>query len=233
VLWLVLDNAKLLANRIGFGSKCALVLVDCIQAYTNRLSPFYADSAASATLETVALLAAARQAQVPVFHVATTFLPSDGFGGAIWAKKMTALQLLQAGGPLSGFSEGVAPIGRETVMSKQVSSAFFGTNLNVALRARGVDTIVLAGASTSGSIRATAVDGFQHGFRVMVVRECVGDIDHSSHDASFRDMDRNCGDVILKNDALNVFTMTSVGQDRSIEPCAEYDIDACCAECWC
>lgn len=232
MLWLILDNAKRPANRIGFGSKCALVLVDCVEAYSNRLSPFYADGAASATLETVTLLAAARQAHVPVFHVATTSLPTDGSGGAIWAKKMAALQLLQAGGPLSGFSENVAPVDRETVIYKQVSSAFFGTNLNVALRARNVDTIVLAGASTSGSIRATAIDGFQHGLRVMVVRECVGDIDQSSHDASLRDIDRNCGDVILKNDALDVFTMTSVGEDSAIEPCAEYDIDGC-AECWC
>lgn len=233
MLWLVLDNAKLPGNRIGFGSKCALVLVDCIEAYTNRLSPFYAESVALATFETVALLAVARQAQIPVFHVATRFLPSHESGGAIWAKKMAALQLLHAGNPLSGFSEGVTPISRETVISKKVSSAFFGTNLNVALRARGVDTIVLAGASTSGSIRATAVDGFQHGFRPMVVRECVGDNDLSSHDVSLRDIDRNCGDVILRKDALNVFTMASSSRHRDLEPSAEHKIDACCVECWC
>ncbi|MBS0237223.1 MAG: isochorismatase family protein [Proteobacteria bacterium] len=217
LLWLQLDNTKVQENRIGFGSKSALVLVDCIEAYTNRTSPFYANGAASAAREAVALLTAARAAQIPVFHVATRFLPPDVTDGAIWAKKMTALELLQAGNPLSGFCQEVAPISRETVISKQVSSAFFGTNLAFALRARGVDTVVLAGASTSGSIRATAVDGFQYGFRVMVVRECVGDCGHGPHDASLHDIDRNYGDVILKRDALDAFTVRAGALERNHE----------------
>ncbi len=230
MLWLQIDNTKLPANRIGFGLKSALVLVDCIEAYTSRSSPFYANAAASAARETLALLTAARAAQASVFHIATRFLPSDVSGGAIWAKKMAALKLLQAGNPLSGFSEVVAPISRETVISKQGSSAFFGTNLDVGLRARGVDTIVLAGASTSGSIRATAVDGFQHGFRVMVVRECVGDCNHAPHDASLLDIDMNYGDVIQKRDALDAF---SAGAPRSsLELKGEYSADSGFAECW-
>ncbi len=230
MLWLQLDNTKVQENRIGFGLKSALVFVDCIEAYTNRLSPFYANGAALAVRESVALLSAARAAQIPVFHVATRFLPSDVSDAAIWAKKMAALELLQVGNPLSGFCQEVAPISRETVIAKQVPSAFFGTNLALALRARGVDTVVLAGASTSGSIRATAVDGFQYGFRVMVVRECVGDRGLGPHDASLYDIDVNYGDVILKRDVLDTF---SAGALRSsLEFSSEYGAGPGFAECW-
>ncbi|WP_339082395.1 isochorismatase family protein [Hyphomicrobium sp. ghe19] len=230
LFWLQLDNTKVHDNRIGFGLKSALVLVDCIEAYTNRSSPFHANGAALAARESVVLLSAARAAQIPIFHVATRFRPSDVSDAAIWVKKMAALELLQADNPLSRFCPEVAPISRETVIVKQVASAFFGTNLALALRARGVDTIVLAGASTSGSIRATAVDGFQYGFRVMVVRDCVGDCGHAPHDASLRDIDRNYGDVIHKKDALDAF---SAGAPRSsLELKGEYSADPGFAECW-
>lgn len=230
MLWLQLDNTKVQENRIGFGSKAALVLVDYIEAYASRSSPFYVNGAASAARESVALLTAARAAQIPVFHVATRFLPSEVSDGTIWAKKMAALELLQAGNPLSGFCQEVAPISRETVISKQVSSAFFGTNLAFALRACAVDTLVLAGTTTSGSIRATAVDGFQYGFRVMVVRECVGDCGHAPHDASLLDIDKNCGDVILKRDALDAFSACARG--RILELSSDSATDPGFAECW-
>ena len=231
MLWLQLDNTKAQENRIGFGSKPALVLVDCIDAYTKRSSPFYANGAASAVGELMALLTAARNAQVPVFHVATRFLLPGGSGGAVWAKKRAALELLQAGNPLSGFCQEIAPAGGETVIIKQGSSAYFGTELAFALRECAVDTVVLAGATTSGSIRATALDGFQYGFRVMIVRECVGDRSPGQHYASLLDIDENYGDVIQKRDAFDAFSC-ACATDRSPALGFGRSTDSEGGECW-
>lgn len=81
---------------------------------------------------------------------------------------------MAAGSPLADFCDEVMPVAEELVLTKQYVSAFFGTTLVSALHSAGVDTIVLLGCSTSGCIRATAVDGVQNGFRTIVVRKCVG-----------------------------------------------------------
>ena len=86
------------------------------------------------------------------------------------------------------------------MISKQYPSSFFGTTLAITLHAQGVDTIVLIGCSTSGCIRATAVDGMQHGFRVLVVREAVRDSHPDPHDADLFDIDSKYGDVISKDE---------------------------------
>ena len=87
-------------------------------------------------------------------------------------------------------------------MTKQYASAFFGTSLASTLVAMGIDTLIITGCSTSGCIRATAVDGVQHGFRVMVVRDCVGDRHPAPHEANLFDIDSKYGDVIGLDETL-------------------------------
>ena len=70
------------------------------------------------------------------------------------------------------------------------------------LTAAGVDTLVVTGASTSGCVRATAVDALQHGFRPVVPREAVGDRNPDAHEANLYDIDAKYGDVIGVEDAL-------------------------------
>lgn len=88
------------------------------------------------------------------------------------------------------------------VLSKQYASAFFATSLAPLLHAQGVDTVVLAGCSTSGCIRASAVDAMQHGFRTIVVRECVGDRHNDPHEANLFDIDSKYGDVVSRQEAM-------------------------------
>ena len=94
------------------------------------------------------------------------------------------------------------PAEPDVVIAKQYASAFFGTPLAAMLTSLGVDTVILTGCSTSGCVRATAVDGMQHGFRVIVPRECVGDRHQAPHEANLFDIDSKYGDVVGKADVL-------------------------------
>jgi nicotinamidase-related amidase len=88
------------------------------------------------------------------------------------------------------------------VLSKYFASAFFGTTLASDLASAGADTVVVTGASTSGCVRATALDAMQHGYRVVVPREAVGDRNQAAHDANLYDLDTKYADVVSVEDVL-------------------------------
>ena len=88
--------------------------------------------------------------------------------------------MFDRGSPLAEAPASLAPLPGEVVLTKQYASGFFGTSLASTLTSHGVDTLVIAGVSTSGCVRATALDACQHGFVPVVVREAVGDRDPGS-----------------------------------------------------
>ncbi len=182
-------------GSVGFGARPCLLMVDFMAAYTTPGSPFFADAVVEAVSASVDLLAAARAAGVPVIHTRVEFHPS-GRDGGLFVRKIPSLRVLSVGEPLGAFDDRVAPLGDELVLVKNYASAFFGTSLQSTLTADGIDTVILAGCSTSGCIRATAVDGIQHGFRVIVPRECVGDRHRAPHDANLFDINAKYGDVV-------------------------------------
>lgn len=198
------DNyAGVWGNRIGFGQRPALLMIDFMQGYTTEGAPLYAPGVVSAVAESVALLAQARQAQIPLIHTQIRYHPQHQRDGGIWVKKAPVMRDMVEGNPLAAFCPQVAPQPEEVVLTKQYASAFFGTSLASMLVAEGVDTLIIAGCSTSGCVRATAVDALQYGFRVMVVRECVGDRHPAPHEANLFDIDSKYGDVISKNVAMD------------------------------
>ncbi|WP_223443323.1 N-carbamoylsarcosine amidohydrolase [Pseudomonas sp. BF-R-19] len=190
-------------NRIGFGDHPALLMIDFMQGYTTRGAPLYAPGVVDAVAESVALLAKARQAGIPVIHTNIRYHPGHFADGGMWVKKAPVMKDMVEGNPLAAFCPEVLPLAEEVVLSKQYASAFFGTSLAPMLLASGIDTLILAGCSTSGCIRATAVDGVQHGFRTIVVRQCVGDRHEAPHEANLFDIDNKYGDVINKQEALD------------------------------
>ena len=147
------------------------------------------------------VLTAARQAGVPVVHTRVAFAP-DGSDGGLFVRKVTALRLLFGGGPLAELMPQVAPTADEEVIVKQYASAFFGTALTTILRGWGTDTVVVVGVSTSGCVRATAVDAIQLGFVPLVVRDAVGDRSPGPHDASLADLQAKYAEVIDEPAAL-------------------------------
>jgi nicotinamidase-related amidase len=121
---------------------------------------------------------------------------AGGADGGVFFRKVGALANLVGGSPEGRFMPQVAPRAGETVVVKQYASGFFGTSLASTLTALGVDTTVIAGVSTSGCVRATAVDACQHGFVPLVVRDAVADRDPGPHEANLFDLQAKYAEVI-------------------------------------
>lgn len=189
-------------ERIGFGRRPSLLVVDFLKAYTLKDSPLFAAGVVEAVAHTPELLIAARKADIPVVHTRILYFAPDCADGGMWVKKAPVMKAMVEGNVLAEFCAGVEPAEGEPVIVKQYASAFFGTSLASLLRAQGTDTVVIAGCSTSGCVRATAVDAVQHGFRTIVVRECVGDRHPDPHNANLFDIDSKYGDVVLKEEAI-------------------------------
>ncbi len=156
-------------NRIGFGQRPALLVIDFLKGYTIEDSPLYAPGVVDAVARTPHLIEAARRTGIPVIHTRILYLAENCADGGIWVQKAPVMKAMVEGNELAEFCDEVAPAAGELVIVKQYASAFFGTSLAPHLHAQGIDTVVLAGCSTSGCIRASAVDAVQHGFRTIVV----------------------------------------------------------------
>jgi len=188
-------------NRLGFGNQPALLVVDFVQAYLRPESPLFA-GVEDARAVAARLLETARQAGIPVLHTNVAYTPGGADGG-VFFRKVKALALFERGAPggYGNFAEGLAPRDGEIVITKQYASAFFGTSLAATLTSLHIDTLLICGVSTSGCIRATAVDACQNGFIPIVVREAVGDRHPDVHEVNLFDIDAKYGDVISMAEA--------------------------------
>lgn len=189
-------------SRLGFGKKPAVLVVDFIRAYTTPGSALFAPPVCDAVLHTADVLAAARAKGVLVVYTKVLY-NANGLDGGIFVQKVPVLRTLVAGEPLAEIVPELPPQPQDVIIVKQYASAFFGTSLASLLTAQGVDTLILAGCSTSGCVRATAVDGMQYGFRVIVPRECVGDRRAEPHEANLFDINSKYGDVVSKQEVLD------------------------------
>ena len=195
------NYAGVFDGRIGFGKRAAILVVDFIRAYTSLGAPLYAAPVVEAVRQTVDVLAAARRKGVLVIYTRVIYNPS-GIDGGIFVQKVPVLRTLVEGEPLAEIVPELPPARADVILNKQYASAFFGTALAAMLTAQGVDTVIITGCSTSGCVRATAVDGMQHGFRVIVPRECVGDRRAEPHEANLFDIHSKYGDVVSRAEAL-------------------------------
>ena len=189
------------SNRLGFGSRPALVVIDFCQAYLDPASPLYA-GVEDARESCRRVLAAARAARIPVLHTRVEFQPGGADGG-VFFRKVGALECFVRGNPLGAYGEGLQPTDDEIVVVKQYASGFFGTSLASTLTAMGVDTLIHTGVSTSGCVRATALDACQHGFVPIVVRDACGDRDPQIHESNLFDLDAKYADVVSEQEVLD------------------------------
>lgn len=194
-------------DRIGFGKSPALVIIDFVRAYLDKDSPLYA-GVEDTLVAARQLLRAARGAEIPVLHTNVSFTPGGADGGVFY-RKVRALKSFQRGSPLGAFAEGLEPLESEPVITKQYASAFFGTSLASTLTAAGIDTVLIAGLSTSGCIRASAVDAVQYGFIPVVVREAVGDRDPAPHEANLFDLQAKYADVVALGEVKSYLSALS------------------------
>lgn len=190
------------------GSSPAVVVVDLQYGFTE---PAYGpgcdlDSVVAATHE---LVAVARSAGVPVVFTTIAFpVGNDGIGGT-WLQKMPAMHELREGSRSVEIDGRLGRMAAERVVTKQTASAFAYTGLAEHLRQIGVDSVLVAGATTSGCVRATVVDACAADFPAFVVRECVGDREVAPHNAALLDIDAKYGDVIGVQEALEMVRSVS------------------------
>lgn len=178
------------------GRRPVLLLIDFVRAYLVPDSPLYA-GAEPARAAAQTLLEASRRARIPIVHTNVRY-QDGGRDGGVFFRKVPALQCFVAGAQpeLAAFAAGLEPAAGETLITKQYASAFFGTSLSSTLTSLGADTVLIAGVSTSGCVRASAVDACQHGFVPLVVRDAVGDRHAAPHDASLFDLQAKYAEVV-------------------------------------
>lgn len=197
------DNYKgVWDGKVGFGEKPALLVIDFMKGYVTPGSPLYAPGVVEAVWHAARLLNALRQRGMLIVHTNIRYYAPDFADGGTWLKKAPVMKNMVDGNPDAEFCTEVTPVPGELVITKQYASAFFGTSLAATLTANRVDTVILVGCSTSGCIRATAVDATQHGFRTIVVREGVGDRHSAPHEANLFDINSKYGDVVLSADVM-------------------------------
>lgn len=189
-------------NRIGFGSKPALILVDFVRAYFEPKCELYADVERElASALRVRDAARAAVIDIPIIYTNVLFAPS-GVNAGLFIKKVLPLKNFVAGSEMGAWAEGIDPQEDELVISKQYASAFFGTTLSSTLTAAGIDTLIITGLTTSGCIRATCVDCISHGFVPIVVSDACGDRHNDPHVANLFDMNAKYGDVVSETSAI-------------------------------
>ncbi len=197
------DARASFGTQLGWGQSPAVLVIDLVRAYFTPGADLHLGS--RACLDSAArVVRAARAADVPVLHTRVVYAPG-GLDGGLFFRKVRGLRDFVGDVPLGEPMPEVAPRPGEVVVVKQYASGFFGTSLASTLTAMGIDTVVLTGVSTSGCVRATAVDALQSGFRPIVVRDAVGDRSAGPHEANLFDLQAKYADVISEDDVIARF----------------------------
>jgi len=202
-----LDHSLTYARQ-GFGRPLplkppfGLLIVDFVHGFADA-DILGGGNICSAIARTVPVLNLARQKAWPVAHTRIVF-QDDGADQNIFALKVPTLLGLKENLRVSQIVDELAPVAGELVVRKTVPSGFFGTHLATWLTFRGVQTLLVAGAVTSGCIRASVCDAMCHGFRPLVLSDCVGDRAIAPHEANLFDMAQKYAAVMPRDDAFRV-----------------------------
>ncbi|MGI9116962.1 MAG: isochorismatase family protein [Gaiellales bacterium] len=201
--------------RAGFGfrgprgTRPAVVVIDFSRGFTEAQFPTGSDLS-DQVRAAAELLDAARASGVPCLFTTIAYDRGEETRLA-WLRTAPGLAVLAAGTELVDLDPRLERRDDEPLIVKKGASGFFGTDLADQLRVIGVDTVVLCGATTSGCVRASAVDAVQSDFAVLVVRDAVGDRAQGPHEANLFDIDAKYGDVIDVAEAIDY--VVSVGGD--------------------
>ena len=190
-----------LGQGVTLGSRPAVLVIDFSCGFTDPECALGSDCT-EAVEQTKRVLDAARAKGLPVIFTTIGYEPSLKDGG-LWLQKVPSLGDLQIGGRWVEIDPRLEPRTDETIVLKKGASAFFGTNLPAILVSQNVDSVILCGATTSGCVRATAIDLLQYGYPTLVPRECVGDRAQAPHEANLFDIDAKYADVVPLDDVLD------------------------------
>ena len=187
-------------NRIGFGRRSALLVIDFTNGF-NDAALFGGGNIDAAVKRTVGLLEFFRRRSLPVAFTRVVYA-KDGSDAGVFGRKVPSLLMLTEDHPAGQIVPELAPRENELMVRKTQASAFFGTGLAPWLVHQGADTLVVAGCTTSGCVRASVVDAIAYNFRPIVASDCVGDRAMGPHEANLFDMAQKYADVLERDEII-------------------------------
>lgn len=187
-------------QRTGIGARPALLVVDFVNGFYDP-EILGGGNIPEAVTATVPLLAFAREKGLPVVFTRIVYA-ADGSDAGLWCEKVPRLRDLTEEAPASHVVPALAPRPGELVIRKTQASAFFDTPLAACLVARGVDTLIVTGCTTSGCVRATVIDAMSSNYRTVVVTDCVGDRALDPHRANLFDMGQKYSDLMRATEIM-------------------------------
>lgn len=188
-------------GRLEISARAALLVVDFSVGFADP-AQLGGGNIADAIAPTQRMLAEFRRHSLPVCHSRIVFA-DDGSNANVFSQKVPSLLALTEHAPASAIIPELTPEAGELVVRKTAPSAFFGTALAAWLTERGVETLFVAGVTTSGCVRASVVDAMSFGFRPVVLSDCVGDRALGPHEASLFDMELKYAEVHTSSEALS------------------------------
>lgn len=194
-------------RRLGPGERPALMVIDWSRAFTESAARFPGGDFGKELAQTRRLLDAAR-GRAPIYYTTLAYEPHMRDAG-LWALKVPWLETCRLGTPAVEIDPALGLRPDETVVVKKFPSAFHGTDLDARLAAQGIDTLIVAGCTTSVCVRATVVDAMQHGYRALVAEEAVGDFLPEVHRIHLLDLDSRYADVMPVDEILKILARLS------------------------
>jgi len=191
--------SSLESHPTGLGSSPALLVVDMCRGFIDTSSPlgFECKELIQAN---IVLVDRFREMNLPIIF--TTTIYRDESEASVFRSRIPALNILKPGSEETSFLKELSPSSNELLVEKKFASAFFQTNLADELSKMNVDSIIVSGVTTSGCVRATALDSLQNNFLTTVAEDCVGDRNQNAHRANLFDLQAKYADVIHSNQIL-------------------------------
>lgn len=191
-----------MGGTIAKGRRTALVIVDFVNGFIDP-NIFGGGNTRQASDATVSVLDNFRSRRLPVVFTRIVYA-EDGSDAGVWCEKAPRLRELTENNPASYIVESLKPNAGEIIIRKTQPSAFFDTNLSSILRSNNVDAVAIAGATTSGCVRATVVDAISANFRPTVISDCVGDRAEGPHEANLFDMQQKYANIVTANELNSI-----------------------------
>lgn len=197
----------------GFGDLPALLIVDFVNGFTDP-EILGGGNIGEAVTAAAPLLEFFRTRNLPIIFTRIVYA-QDGSDAGIWCEKAPRLRELTENAHQSRIVEELAPRHGEFIVRKTQASAFFGTHLAGVLVSKGADTIVVAGCTTSGCVRASVVDAMSMNFRTVVATDCVGDRALGPHAANLFDMGQKYADLLTAREIMSALGSRPVPHPRN------------------
>ena len=201
-------------NTVGMGRRPALLIIDFQVGFADP-EVFGGGNVREAVAATIPLLKEARALGLPIAYSRAVYA-DDGSDTGVFGMKAPGLKRLTDGAAIAQIVPELTPEPGEYVVRKTGPSAFFGTSLAAWLNAKGVDSVMIAGATTSGCVRASVIDAISYNYRTTVVTDCCGDRALGPHEANLFDMGQKYADLLTAAEAIAA-ARAAVGRNSEVE----------------